>query len=70
MSFYAFRDDNLYQANPNNQEPQHDPNKIAGNASVIVETLLSSTVHDIDGDSLNDLEDNVTISFEISEVSF
>ena len=70
MSFYAFRDDNLYQTGQQNDEGVPDSNEISSDAPIIVETLLSATVHDVDDDALKNLEENVTISFQLLKVGF
>ena len=64
VSFYAFSDYNLYQTDRNNQQAQTDPNAIPSSAEIIVETLLSATVHDVEDGALDDLEENITISFQ------
>jgi len=69
VSFYAFRDDSLYQNNQKKQKGIEDDHKIATDATIIVETLLSATVHDVGNDSLEELEENVTISFQLLKVS-
>ena len=64
VSFYAFRDDSLYQAGQTNQQGQEHSNQISRDAYIVAETLLSATVHDVDDGNLSDLEENITISFQ------
>ena len=68
VSFYAFRDDSLYQTGQTNQQGQEHSNQISRDAAIVSETLLSATVHDVDDGNLSDLEENITISFQRKKV--
>ena len=54
----------MYQIDESNQQAQTDPNAISSSAEIIVGTLLSATVHDVEDGALDDLEENITISFQ------
>ena len=70
VGFYVFQNYNLYQTDSNNRRDETDSNAISSSAEVIAEILLSATVFDAEIDSLKDLEKNVTISFQRSQVGY
>ena len=79
VSFYAFRDDKIYQTSRSDTDDNKDAHKIPSDATITVQTLLSATIYDdyeeyvalskfYKGDQKNK-SNNIIVSFERIQVS-